>query len=44
MITIKFFSPYQQTWKTQQFRTIQEAKNMVAFYLSCGSPATIVGF
>jgi len=41
MVTIKFFSPYQQIWKTQQFKTIQEAQNMIAFYRSCGSPAMI---
>lgn len=40
--TIRYFSPYDQVWRTQSFTTIDEAKRMVDFYRSCGSPAELV--
>jgi hypothetical protein len=39
---IRYFTPYQQQWRTQSFSTLDEAKRMVEFYLSCGSPAELV--
>jgi hypothetical protein len=37
--TIRYFRPYTQDWMLQSFNTIEEAKRMVEFYRSCGSPA-----
>jgi len=42
MFTIRFFLPYKQEWKFQSFNTIEEAKRMIQFYQSCGSPAEMV--
>ena len=42
MFTIRYFTPYQQQWRTQSFPTLDEAQRMVQFYLSCGSPAELV--
>lgn len=43
MFTITYQVPYNNCeWRTQQFKTITEAQNMIAFYLSCGSPAKLV--
>jgi hypothetical protein len=42
MFTIRYFTPYQQEWRTQTFSTLDEAKRMVDFYRSCGSPANLV--
>jgi hypothetical protein len=42
MFTIRYFTPYQQQWRTQSFPTLDEAQRMIQFYLSCGSPAELV--
>ncbi len=42
MFTIRYFTPYQQQWRTQTFSTLDEAKRMVEFYKSCGSPAELI--
>jgi hypothetical protein len=42
MFKIRYFTPYQQQWRTQSFSTLDEAKRMVEFYLSCGSPAELI--
>jgi hypothetical protein len=42
MFTIRYFTPYQQQWRTQSFPTLEEANRMGQFYLSCGSPAELV--
>jgi hypothetical protein len=42
MFTIRYFTPYQQEWRTQTFSSLDEAKRMVDFYRSCGSPANLV--
>lgn len=42
MFKIRYFTPYQQQWREQSFSTLDEAKRMVEFYLSCGSPAELV--
>jgi cupin superfamily acireductone dioxygenase involved in methionine salvage len=42
MFTIRYFTPYQQQWRTQSFSTLEEAKRMVEFYKSCGSPAELI--
>jgi hypothetical protein len=42
MFTIRYQTPYNQCeWRTQSFRTLDEAERMVAFYRSCGSPARL---
>jgi hypothetical protein len=39
---ITYQVPYgNQEWRTQSFSTLEEAKSMIAFYLSCGSPAKL---
>jgi hypothetical protein len=41
--TIKYQTPYNNCeWRTQSFTTIEEAKRMIEFYKSCGSPAELV--
>lgn len=42
MFTIRYFTPYQQQWRTQTFPTLDEAQRMIDFYRSCGSPAKLV--
>jgi len=42
MFKIRYFTPYQQQWRTQSFSTLDEAKRMVEFYKSCGSPAELI--
>jgi len=42
MFTIRYFTPYQQVWRTQSFPTLEEANRMVEFYRSCGSPAELI--
>ena len=42
MFTIRYFTPYQQQWRTQSFSTLDEAQRMVQFYLSCGSPSELI--
>ncbi len=29
-------------WRTQSFKTLEEAESMIVFYRSCGSPAKLV--
>ena len=37
---VRFQTPYNACeWRSQWFPTLAEAERMVAFYLSCGSPA-----
>ena len=37
---VRYQTPYNQCeWRSQWFRTMNEAERMVAFYLSCGSKA-----
>jgi hypothetical protein len=37
---VRYQVPYNACeWRSQWFRTLDEAERMVAFYLSCGSPA-----
>jgi len=42
MFTIRYFTPYQQQWRTQSFHTLDEANSMIKFYRSCGSPAELI--
>ena len=43
MFTITYQVPYNNCeWRTQSFPTLDEAERMVAFYISCGSPAKLV--
>lgn len=42
VFTIRYFTPYQQQWRTQTFSTLDEAKRMIEFYKSCGSPAELI--
>ena len=40
---VRYQIPYGDCqWRTQSFNTIEEAQRMVAFYISCGSPARLV--
>lgn len=39
---VRFFSPYTQEWKVQEFDTLERANSMVAFYRSCGTSAHLV--
>lgn len=39
MFIIRYQTPYTQEWRTQSFSTFEEAKRMIEFYRSCGSPA-----
>lgn len=46
MFTVRYQVPYPsaglvEEWRTQSFRTLDEAERMVAFYRSCGSPARL---
>jgi hypothetical protein len=37
---VRYRVPYNQCeWRSQFFRTLQEAEAMIDFYRSCGSPA-----
>lgn len=37
---VRYQTPYNQCeWRSQWFRTYEEAMNMVEFYLSCGTKA-----
>ncbi len=37
---VRYRTPYgDQQWRSQWFPTLDEAERMVAFYISCGSPA-----
>ena len=39
---VRYQTPYNNCdWRSQWFRTLDEAERMVAFYLSCGSPAHV---
>ena len=41
-IEVRYQTPYNQCeWRSQWFRTLEEAQSMVEFYRSCGSPAHI---
>ena len=47
MFTIRYQVPYPaegliEEWRTQSFSTLDEAKRMIVFYRSCGSPAELV--
>lgn len=42
MFTIRFLAPYGSGWRTQSFSSLEEARRMVAFYLSCGSEAHLL--
>jgi hypothetical protein len=47
MYQIKYQVPYPsagllEEWRTQSFATLDEAKRMVDFYRSCGSPAKLI--
>jgi hypothetical protein len=37
---VRYQTPYNQCeWRSQWFRTYEEAMRMIEFYISCGSPA-----
>jgi hypothetical protein len=39
---VRYQTPYNQCeWRSQFFKTLNEAESMVAFYLSCGSKAYV---
>jgi hypothetical protein len=40
-IEVRYQRPYSNDWHSQWFPTLDEAERMVAFYISCGSPAAI---
>ena len=47
MYQIKYQVPYPsagllEEWRIQSFATLDEAKRMVDFYRSCGSPAKLI--
>jgi len=42
MYLIRYQTPYTQEWRVQSFHTLEEAKRMVDFYRSCGSPCQLV--
>jgi hypothetical protein len=43
MFKITYQTPYNNCeWRIQSFNTLEEAERMVAFYLSCGSPAKLI--
>jgi hypothetical protein len=43
MYQISYQTPYSnQEWRVQFFNTLDEAKRMVDFYKSCGSPAKLI--
>ena len=43
MFIVTYQIPYGDCeWRTQSFNTLEEAKRMVEFYISCGSPARLV--
>jgi len=40
---VRYQTPYNQCeWRSQFFRTLDEAERMVEFYLSCGSKSYLV--
>jgi hypothetical protein len=39
---VRYQRPYSNGWYSQFFATIEEAERMVNFYISCGSPATLI--
>ncbi len=39
---VRYQAPYTGQWREQTFPTLDQAERMVAFYLSCGSPAQLV--
>ena len=43
MYQITYQVPYNnQEWRVQSFSTLDEAKRMIEFYQSCGSPAKLI--
>ena len=38
---VRYPRPYSNAWFSQFFATREEAERQVAFYLSCGAPATL---
>jgi hypothetical protein len=43
MFTITYQTPYNSCeWRFQTFPTLEEAERMIAFYISCGSPAHLI--
>jgi hypothetical protein len=39
---VRYQTPYNQCeWRSQFFKTLDEAERMVAFYRSCGSPSHV---
>ena len=43
MYEVTYQTPYNQCeWRSQFFQTLDEAKRMVEFYRSCGSPAKLI--
>ena len=39
---VRYRTPYNDCeWRSQWFRTLEEAESMVAFYKSCGSPSHV---
>lgn len=42
---IRYQTPYNSCeWRSQWFKTYEEAMSMVEFYKSCGSPAHLVTY
>jgi len=45
MYVITYQVPYNNCeWRQQSFSTLEEAESMVAFYISCGSPAKLIQY
>jgi hypothetical protein len=43
MYEVTYQTPYNQCeWRSQFFQNLDEAKRMVEFYRSCGSPAKLI--
>jgi hypothetical protein len=42
MTKTKVFSPYGRGWVIQEWPDLATAERMVAFYKSCGSPASVL--
>ena len=38
---VEYYTPYTQEYRTQNFRTREDAESMADFYRSCGSAATV---
>ena len=38
---VEYYAPYSQEYRTQNFRTREDAESMADFYRSCGSRATV---